>query len=112
MTINSDQKRSDVRGKVYRAGAFGSFWYGQDPPRLRGNSLALSLEYGVSAKFFKSVYNYVHLSTQTCFFKFRAIPARVVKLVDAGDSKSPAARRAGSIPAPGTTSKSLVFTSV
>jgi hypothetical protein len=29
--------------------------------------------------------------------------ARVVKLVDAGDSKSPAARRAGSIPAPGTT---------
>jgi hypothetical protein len=26
--------------------------------------------------------------------------ARVVKLVDAGDSKSPAARRAGSIPAP------------
>jgi hypothetical protein len=33
----------------------------------------------------------------------RARPARVVKLVDAGDSKSPAARRAGSIPAPGTT---------
>ena len=32
-------------------------------------------------------------------------PARVVKLVDAGDSKSPAARRAGSIPAPGTTTK-------
>lgn len=30
---------------------------------------------------------------------------RVVKLVDAGDSKSPAARRAGSIPAPGTTQK-------
>jgi hypothetical protein len=30
-------------------------------------------------------------------------PARVVKLVDAGDSKSPAARRAGSIPASGTT---------
>jgi hypothetical protein len=29
-------------------------------------------------------------------------PARVVKLVDAGDSKSPAARRAGSSPAPGT----------
>ena len=29
-------------------------------------------------------------------------PARVVKLVDAGDSKSPAARRAGSIPASGT----------
>jgi hypothetical protein len=28
--------------------------------------------------------------------------ARVVKLVDAGDSKSPAARRAGSIPALGT----------
>jgi hypothetical protein len=32
--------------------------------------------------------------------------ARVVKLVDAGDSKSPAARRAGSIPAPGTTGNS------
>ena len=30
-------------------------------------------------------------------------PAQVVKLVDAGDSKSPAARRAGSIPALGTT---------
>ena len=29
-------------------------------------------------------------------------PARVVKLVDSGDSKSPAARRAGSSPAPGT----------
>ena len=29
--------------------------------------------------------------------------ARVVKLVDAGDSKSPAARRVGSIPTPGTT---------
>ncbi|CAG9227921.1 hypothetical protein BVI1335_690026 [Burkholderia vietnamiensis] len=28
--------------------------------------------------------------------------AQVVKLVDAGDSKSPAARRAGSIPALGT----------
>jgi hypothetical protein len=35
--------------------------------------------------------------------------ARVVKLVDAGDSKSPAARRAGSIPAPGTTHKSLIL---
>ena len=33
--------------------------------------------------------------------------ARVVKLVDAGDSKSPAARRAGSIPAPGTIGKPL-----
>ena len=33
--------------------------------------------------------------------------ARVVKLVDAGDSKSPAARRAGSIPAPGTIGNSL-----
>ncbi len=31
--------------------------------------------------------------------------ARVVKLVDSGDSKSPAARRAGSSPAPGTTLK-------
>jgi len=31
--------------------------------------------------------------------------ARVVKLVDSGDSKSPAARRAGSSPAPGTTDK-------
>jgi hypothetical protein len=35
--------------------------------------------------------------------------ARVVKLVDAGDSKSPAARRAGSIPAPGTTLYSHCF---
>ena len=35
--------------------------------------------------------------------------ARVVKLVDAGDSKSPAARRAGSIPAPGTTVKSSTY---
>jgi len=35
--------------------------------------------------------------------------ARVVKLVDAGDSKSPAARRAGSIPAPGTIPKSLIY---
>jgi hypothetical protein len=32
--------------------------------------------------------------------------AQVVKLVDAGDSKSPAARRAGSIPALGTTTAS------
>jgi len=31
----------------------------------------------------------------------------VVKLVDAGDSKSPAARRAGSIPASGTSEKPL-----
>ena len=36
-------------------------------------------------------------------------PARVVKLVDAGDSKSPAARRAGSIPAPGTIIKSNTY---
>jgi hypothetical protein len=35
--------------------------------------------------------------------RLHKLPARVVKLVDAGDSKSPAARRAGSIPAPGTT---------
>ncbi len=35
--------------------------------------------------------------------------ARVVKLVDAGDSKSPAARRAGSIPAPGTMAATLWF---
>ena len=33
----------------------------------------------------------------------------MVKLVDAGDSKSPAARRAGSIPAPGTTDKAGSF---
>ena len=32
-----------------------------------------------------------------------------MKLVDAGDSKSPAARRAGSIPAPGTTDKAGSF---
>src|SRR5512145_3544433 len=34
-----------------------------------------------------------------------APPARVAKSVDAGDSKPPAARRAGSSPAPGTTAK-------
>jgi hypothetical protein len=43
------------------------------------------------------------------FFRFsrqvQMLFARVVKLVDAGDSKSPAARRAGSIPAPGTISE-------
>ena len=33
----------------------------------------------------------------------------MVKLVDAGDSKSPAARRAGSIPAPGTSSSRLLL---
>ena len=43
-------------------------------------------------------------------YALSAIPlARVVKLVDAGDSKSPAARRAGSIPAPSTTYKSLIL---
>ena len=36
------------------------------------------------------------------FYVVHPREARVVKLVDAGDSKSPAARRAGSIPAPGT----------
>jgi hypothetical protein len=35
--------------------------------------------------------------------------AQVVKLVDAGDSKSPAARRAGSIPALGTKFSSSKF---
>ena len=39
----------------------------------------------------------------------RDLLARVVKLVDAGDSKSPAARRAGSIPAPGTIIKSNTY---
>jgi hypothetical protein len=38
--------------------------------------------------------------------------ARVVKLVDAGDSKSPAARRAGSIPAPGTIGIPYRFNSI
>ena len=33
----------------------------------------------------------------------------MVKLVDSGDSKSPAARRAGSSPAPGTTDKAALF---
>ena len=32
----------------------------------------------------------------------KSTPAQVAKLVDAGDSKSPAARRAGSSPALGT----------
>ena len=35
--------------------------------------------------------------------------ARVVKLVDAGDSKSPAARRAGSSPALGTNLSSIAM---
>jgi hypothetical protein len=38
--------------------------------------------------------------------------AEVVKLVDAGDSKSPAARRAGSIPAFGTTIKPVLLHAV
>ena len=41
-------------------------------------------------------------SKKICHNRHLRNPARVVKLVDAGDSKSPAARRAGSIPAPGT----------
>jgi hypothetical protein len=41
-------------------------------------------------------------SKKICHNRFLRNPARVVKLVDAGDSKSPAARRAGSIPASGT----------
>jgi hypothetical protein len=41
-------------------------------------------------------------SPKICHNRVLRNPARVVKLVDAGDSKSPAARRAGSIPASGT----------
>ena len=41
-------------------------------------------------------------SKKICHNRVLRNPARVVKLVDAGDSKSPAARRAGSIPASGT----------
>ena len=48
-------------------------------------------------------------SKKICHNRVLRNPARVVKLVDAGDSKSPAARRAGSIPAPGTRYKSAVF---
>ena len=40
---------------------------------------------------------------------FTEYSARVVKLVDSGDSKSPAARRAGSSPAPGTIDKAALF---
>src|SRR5690606_36093037 len=46
------------------------------------------------------VYN-SRLPATNCFLQ--RVPARVVELVDAGDSKSPAARRAGSSPASGTT---------
>lgn len=63
---------------------------------------------GDDAKFFKCAYNYAFLP-RSVFFRAICLIARVVKLVDAGDSKSPAARRAGSIPAPGTSLKSLVF---
>ena len=38
-----------------------------------------------------------------CGLRFKFSPARVAELVDAGDSKSPAARCAGSSPASGTT---------
>lgn len=40
------------------------------------------------------------------------LSARVVKLVDAGDSKSPAARRVGSSPTPGTSLRKAAFRSV
>src|SRR5690554_5963375 len=46
------------------------------------------------------VYN-CRLPATSCFLQ--RVLARVVELVDAGDSKSPAARRAGSSPASGTT---------
>src|SRR5690606_3859385 len=46
------------------------------------------------------VYN-CRLPATSCFLQH--VLARVVELVDAGDSKSPAARRAGSSPASGTT---------
>src|SRR3546814_20748346 len=56
------------------------------------------------AKIFSPAYNYAFLP-RAVFCGATYSNARVVKLVDAGDSKSPAARRAGSIPAPGTSLK-------
>lgn len=50
-----------------------------------------------------------HLYEWTIFRN--ACVARVVELVDAGDSKSPAARRAGSIPASGTSDRLIDFLS-
>ena len=44
----------------------------------------------------------MQIHKKICHNRVLRNPARVVKLVDAGDSKSPAARRAGSIPASGT----------
>ena len=46
---------------------------------------------------------------RVCHNALPPITARVVKLVDSGDSKSPAARRAGSSPAPGTTDKAALL---
>ena len=54
---------------------------------------------GLARKIFITSYN-ARLRSKAP--RARSPKARVVKLVDAGDSKSPAARRAGSIPAPGT----------
>lgn len=50
-----------------------------------------------------------HLYEWNVFCETRV--ARVVELVDAGDSKSPAARRAGSIPASGTSDRLIDFLS-
>ena len=56
---------------------------------------------------FGSIAGFPQCRMLACLFcKQAPNTARVVKLVDAGDSKSPAARRAGSSPAPGTTSRS------
>ena len=64
--------------------------------------LCLSLripKYRLARKIFITTYN-ARLRSKAP--RARSPKARVVKLVDAGDSKPPAARRAGSIPAPGT----------
>jgi hypothetical protein len=51
-----------------------------------------------------TVFSFIIADSIGALLKFprEPIQAQVVKLVDAGDSKSPAARRAGSIPALGT----------
>src|SRR5690606_9699624 len=75
-------------------------WDAGGPPGCRaGVFCGLKLGYNC-ALVFSNTFHTLRSGTPT------ATNARVVKLVDAGDSKSPAARRAGSIPAPGTT---LIF---
>jgi hypothetical protein len=78
-----------------------SYLKGRGEPRLVQTYLqGLRIpKQGLARKIFITSYN-ARLRSKAP--RARSPKARVVKLVDAGDSKSPAARRAGSIPAPGT----------